>query len=94
VQAQDELRRTEAQFRAVGFAQLALQAVQAREERFNLRIELTARRRQAKRRSLEEPYANVRLERGNLPADGRLLDTVRDMSDRGADAPVLGDVIE
>jgi hypothetical protein len=73
---------------------LTFQPIQAREENFDLGVELPARRRQAERRSLEEPHANIRLQRGHLPADGRLLDAVRDMSDRGADAPVLGDVIE
>jgi len=94
MQTQDEFRSAEAQLGTIGFAQLSLQSVEAREERFNLGIELPARRRQAERRPPEEPHAEVRFKRRHLSADRRLLDAVRDVPDRGADAAMLRHIVE
>ena len=47
VQAKDKLRGAEAELRTVGVAQLGLEAVEPREERFDLGEELSPRRGQA-----------------------------------------------
>ena len=50
--------------------------------------------RQGERTALEKPGVEGFLKRQHLPADGRLLNTVRDVPHRLANTAVLGDVIK
>jgi hypothetical protein len=56
--------------------------------------EFLASRREPERGTLKEPDTRLVFQGGHLATYGWLLDTIRDVPDRRADAPMLGDVIE
>lgn len=92
--AQDDSRRGEANHLRRAAADFLLDAFEAVEEGLDEGVKLLTRGRQREGTALEERPAEVILQREYLPADGRLLDAIRHVARGGADALMLGDVVE
>src|SRR5947209_144879 len=64
------------------------------EKRLNEMVKPLAARGQGKRPAVKQPLPKVRFQRQDLPAYRRLLDAIRHVPDRRADAAVPGHVIK
>src|SRR6267378_3096951 len=92
--AQDCARRAEAQLLSRATAQFFAERLQPLEKRANETEQFFARGCQMKRAALKERDAERFLELQDLRADRGLLDAVRDVPDRLADAFMPGDIEE
>jgi len=94
MQTQDELRSPEPQLRTFLVAQLTGERGQTCEERLDVGEKFAPCRGQPKRTALEKPRPKVRFQSAHLTADRRLLDPIRDVAHRGADAAMLRHIVE
>ena len=92
--AQDGARGAKAQLLRRAAAQIIGQRLQPFKERLDETKQFFAGAGQGKRPPIEQGDSQGFLELDDLGADGRLLDAVRDVAHRLADAPVPADVVE